>query len=722
MTLPADFVERVRSATNIADVIGSVTELKGNGSALKGLCPYPDHKEKSPSFTVNVEKGLFHCFGCKKGGDVFHFLRTYHGLTFREAVEQCARKAGLTMPQQVVSGPAAQRQRERLKLLEINKKAATFFYQSLRQLSADHPVWEYIKKRGLTDQAVEEFKLGYAPDDWSSLLRTLERQGVRLEDAETLGLVVRRKKSQPGQSPFFDQFRHRLIFPIVTKTGDIVGFGARSLRAEDEPKYINSRETPVFTKGRTLYGLRVAGKHIVEHDSVVVVEGYMDAITLSSVGVRNVVAILGTAFTPEHAEALAKVTPNVLMLLDGDRAGIDAAERSLPILLAAGLRPRGVILPDGMDPDDFARARGGDELRRKLESAPELFSLVLETRWMQGYRADAAGRLAVLEQALPPLAAARDEALAELALVDLGRLLELDPQTLRRRLAQARLAHRNAEAARASAVGGPNRPANGAQASGSRSTSGSSPVAAGPTPVGAQGANLAAESGHKPANPSRSGEIGPSATPISALASEEDLPAEEAFEIIELKGAPSVELMVLSLLIHGLKAQDQQGDEPKGGVGVSLQEGLQILQAERDGLFRHPGTRALAQAILNRAGHGTEGFANLAVSLANRVDDPRHLMVALNLIPALIAPGSPGASSAQGDDQGQAEATGRQQAQALFLEYIETLRRNKNRQEARTLTHRLKVQRAPEEIRSTLEQIAQAVRAQRSGRGIEVEE
>jgi DNA primase len=253
--------------------------------------------------------------------------------------------------------------------------------------------------------------------------------------AETLGLVKLKRNSKPDDS-HFDLFRDRLMFPIFSATADVIGFGGRTLQPEGLPKYLNSSDSPVFNKSRVLYGIHETGKFIRAEDCAIVVEGYMDAIALYTAGIKNVVAILGTAFTPEHAKVLKRYSLNVIMLLDGDEAGLNGAERSLPILLAAGLTARGFALPDKMDPDDYIKAHGFEKLREEIARAPELFTLLLSRRWMQAYRGTASEKVRVVEQATEILGGAQNRQLVELYLLEIARQLDVDVPWVRKAMNQ----------------------------------------------------------------------------------------------------------------------------------------------------------------------------------------------------------------------------------------------------------------------------------------------
>jgi len=428
-----DFIEKVRDANDVVEVIGQYAELKGSGHRLMGRCPFPDHSEKTPSFQVTSDNQLYYCFGCKKGGNVFTFLETYNGMSFPEAVEFLARRASIALPEREAGHTDGSSRDHKELLVKVNRAAAVFYHHQLLAQNLESPVRNYLAKRGLNDETVEKFRLGVALNDWQGLVHHFKARKVPLEAAEELGLIKAKRNSQPDDS-HFDLFRDRLVFPIFSTTNDIIGFGGRTL-SEGTPKYLNSSDSPVFNKSRVLYGIHETGKFIRAEDRAIVVEGYMDAISLYTSGIKNVVAILGTAFTPEHAKILKRYTLNVVMLLDGDKAGLDGAERSLPILLEAGLMPRGFLLPEKMDPDDFVRAQGAEKLRDEIERAPELFNLLLLRRWLQGYHGSPSEKVSIVEEASRFLGRMQNRQLYELYVLELSRQLDVDMGWVRKALA-----------------------------------------------------------------------------------------------------------------------------------------------------------------------------------------------------------------------------------------------------------------------------------------------
>ncbi|MFH1679096.1 MAG: DNA primase [Candidatus Eisenbacteria bacterium] len=384
-----DRVEEVRAANDIVGVIGAYVRLRKAGRSYKGLCPF--HKEKTPSFHVSPERQTFHCFGCGKGGDVFRFLMEIDGVRFPEALRSLAQRAGIRIPDR--ADPRATERRERL--YQVLESAARFYRASLRTAGAS-AARGFLESRGLSDEIVERFGLGYAPSGWRTLRERARAEGFTDEELTDAGLAVQRPDSAP-----YDRFRERLVFPILTVGGRTVGFGGRIL-GEGEPKYLNSPETDLFRKGDGLYGLSVTRHDIRREGTAVLVEGYTDLLAVYQAGFRNVAAPLGTAFTGQQARLLANYTERVLVLFDGDEAGLQATLRSLATLAGEGLSPSIAELPAGSDPDELLRESGAEALRLRMESALPLVPFLLE----RAYSGDREAGIRALVRVLVPM---RDE-------------------------------------------------------------------------------------------------------------------------------------------------------------------------------------------------------------------------------------------------------------------------------------------------------------------------
>ncbi len=397
MRYPPEFVDRVQEANNVVDIISQYTQLKQSGNGYMGRCPFPDHAEKTASFSVSESKQVYHCFGCKKSGNIFSFLRDYNGMNFPDAVEYLADRASIPLPEieKDHNDQYAMAQDKKKQMLKANRAASEFYRETLKRTAASHPIKEYIQKRKLKAETLEEFQIGYAPIEWDSLAHHLDKNKISTSLSEEAKLIRARKEGQGH----FDVFRDRLMFPITSQTGDVLGFGGR-IHDQGEPKYLNSPETIVFNKGKVLYGLAQTSKYIRAEDAVVIVEGYMDLVSLFQAGIKNVAATMGTALTAEHAKLIKRITTNVIVLFDSDEAGQRAAVRSLPLLLAAGLYPRGLILTEAKDPDEFITQFGYEALQKKIQSAPELFNVVLHM-WMSEYRGEASQKVKIMDLARP---------------------------------------------------------------------------------------------------------------------------------------------------------------------------------------------------------------------------------------------------------------------------------------------------------------------------------
>ncbi len=353
-------IVEVRERASIVEVISDHLTLKKMGRNYLGLCPF--HAEKTPSFTVNEEKGIFHCFGCGVGGNVFHFLMQYEHLTFPEAVERVAKRYGIAVER--LDRPAARKESEEKEALyHINERAAAYFHEMLFGRPEGKRPLEYLKARGVQEQMARRFYLGYATQGGQGLVAFLKKEGFPLNHAVRLGLIGERGPQRYGEK-FFD----RVIFPIANAAGKIVGFGGRVIN-QGLPKYLNSAETPLFRKGANLYGLFQAREAIREQDRVVVVEGYLDVLALHQFGVSYAVATLGTALTPDHVRILGRYTKNIIALFDGDEAGRKAAARSFEVFIEGGLLGRAAFLPRGEDPDTYIRSRGREPLESVLDEA-----------------------------------------------------------------------------------------------------------------------------------------------------------------------------------------------------------------------------------------------------------------------------------------------------------------------------------------------------------------
>jgi DNA primase catalytic core len=356
----------LRSASDIVVVIGDHTTLKKAGRSWKGLCPF--HNERTPSFTVDRDKGLYHCFGCGAGGDVIHFVRQMDRLEFPEAVEVLASRFGVTIPRRQRSGPRDDR---RDRLLEALSAAQRFFAERLAR--PGNTAAAYLESRGVPVEMWTTLGLGHAPDAWDSLAKALS--GAYPEDLLIEAGLLQPRAEAKGA---YDRFRDRLIFVVRDERGRAVGFGGRALSPEGEPKYLNSPESPVFSKKRLLYGLFEGRESIRKHDRVVLVEGYFDHLALVRAGIQETVASMGTALTPEQTEKLRRLCPHAIVCYDGDSAGRNATRGALQLLLAQGFDARVARLPAGEDPYDLLQREGPDSVARAIDQAPAYLTWLLE--------------------------------------------------------------------------------------------------------------------------------------------------------------------------------------------------------------------------------------------------------------------------------------------------------------------------------------------------------
>jgi DNA primase len=370
-SIPDDKLEEIRRRADIASLIGEYVTLKKAGKNYLGLCPF--HREKTPSFTVSPEKQMFYCFGCGEGGNIFSFLMKLNHLTFPEAVRHLAAKVGVVISERQMSREEKERQSLGEQIRRINDLAAGFFAETL-QSKAGEEAREYLRKRGIGEAAIRTFRLGFAPEGWSRLLDFLKRKGVALELAEQAGLLIARTGPAQGH---YDRFRGRLMIPIEDVDGYVIAFGGRIIGA-GEPKYMNSPESPVYTKGNCLYGLARTREAIREKGFAILVEGYFDLISLWNAGILNVVAPLGTALTRAQVDLIRRYTVHVAALFDPDAAGRKALARSLELFLAGNVHARAVILPDGLDPDDFVRKHGREKMEDLVAHALSMAEYYIE--------------------------------------------------------------------------------------------------------------------------------------------------------------------------------------------------------------------------------------------------------------------------------------------------------------------------------------------------------
>ena len=383
-----NFIDELKMQVNIVDVVGREVSLKKAGANYKGLCPF--HSEKTPSFMVNEERQIFNCFGCGEKGDVIKFVQNYYKISFMEAVEKLCNEYGIKMPERRHSGP----KKDYSGYYEINAKAARFFYNSLG--IRGNKGLAYLKKRGLSRDTIIKFGLGYAPPSGTALTDHLRSEGVSEDDMIKLGLAIR------GKHGLYDRFRDRVIFPIINTQEKVIGFGGRAI-GDINPKYLNSPESEIFLKKNNLFGLNFTKSEISSEGRAIIVEGYMDVISLYQSGVRNVAASLGTALTDNQARLLCRYSKNIVLSYDSDNAGINAALRGISVISAAGGKPRVLKVTDGKDPDEFIRKKGKEAFLKLVDDAVPAAEFRLDLARRGHDLSTDTGVLEYLESAVPVL-------------------------------------------------------------------------------------------------------------------------------------------------------------------------------------------------------------------------------------------------------------------------------------------------------------------------------
>jgi DNA primase len=464
MAEAGSFADRVKQQADIVRVVGEYVRLKKSGQNFTGLCPF--HSEKTPSFAVHPVKQIYHCFGCGAGGDVFKFVMEMDKLTFPEAVRAVAEKCGIAIPKARERTPEERREnQQRSALVELHREAAAFFVQQLNGTQEGRAAKAYLLDRGLDSEAVERFGLGFAPSGGEALLRAmkakypdkvLEVSGLFSKDQNG---PVRLPAGQAGPAGgrLFDRFRRRVIFPIANESGKIVAFGGRAL-GDDLPKYLNSPETPIYTKSNVLYHLDCAKESLRQRDFAVLVEGYMDAIAVALAGISNVVASCGTSLTETQVKLLSRFTRRVIVNYDPDTAGQAATERSLAILLEQGAEVRVLALPGGKDPDSFIRSEGAAAYSKLLAEAPAYVDyLIARARKMDLSTAE--GKLRAVNFLMPYVQRIPDRILRSEWATRIAQQLRIEEPVLRESMRKAASERRSEVKARPELVGRVGKPA-----------------------------------------------------------------------------------------------------------------------------------------------------------------------------------------------------------------------------------------------------------------------
>ncbi len=420
-TIPEDTIRRVKNTANIVDIVSDHVVLKKSGRNYLGLCPF--HVEKTPSFTVSPEKQIFYCFGCHTGGSVFSYIMQHDGLSFPEAVRAVAGKYGIEVPDDHLSPEQKKQLSEKEKLFRINQLAAQFFHASLIDSQVGQRALTYLVGRGMTRKIIDTHQLGYAPGQWNGLLRFMEQKRVPVQLLVKTGLIIPRK----DKSGHYDRFRDRVMFPIYDLHEQIIGFGGRVM-GDDIPKYLNSPETVIYNKSRSLYGIDKARQETRRSATVYLVEGYFDALALHLYGISNAVATLGTSLTGEHVQLLkGMVGPSgvAVLVYDSDQAGIKAAHRSVSVFEQGLLDARILVLPQGYDPDEYLREHGPDDFLKAARQASGMMTFLMDAA-IARHGLTLEGKVKVVSELQGPLAAIHDSIARALCIKQLAERLAID--------------------------------------------------------------------------------------------------------------------------------------------------------------------------------------------------------------------------------------------------------------------------------------------------------
>src|ERR1700756_1905228 len=401
-TIPSETIEQIAAANDIVEVIGSYFPLKRAGANFKALCPF--HQEKTPSFMVSPSRQTFHCFGCGAGGSVFRFVMDYEHTDFPSAVRKLAARVGITVVEKRGAADEDRQHETRRTLLKLHGEAAEWFQENLIKKQVGEPARKYLKQRGITGEIAKRWQLGYAPDEWDAFGSWARGQGYDARELVASGLVKTKDDDQTSNlnpRTSYDRFRGRIMFPICNDVGEVIAFSGRLLEADPQAaKYVNSPETPLFQKGRVLFGLHKTKRALIDANCAIVCEGQLDLISLFEAGIKNVVAPQGTAFTEYQARILKRFVNEVVLCFDADAAGAKAAERSLDALLQNDFVVRVIELPPGEDPDSLVRREGKQQFEKRVAKARDFFDYWIDREiasvdlGSMGAKMEAARRLA----------------------------------------------------------------------------------------------------------------------------------------------------------------------------------------------------------------------------------------------------------------------------------------------------------------------------------------
>ncbi|MDI3534411.1 MAG: primase [Thermosediminibacterales bacterium] len=423
MKFSEDLLSEIRDKNDIVTVVSEYVSLKKSGKNYIGLCPF--HSEKTPSFTVNPDKQMFYCFGCGVGGNVYTFIMQKEHMSFPEAVRFLAERAGIILPEEKEDPEYLEKLRLKKKFYEINRIAARYFYNCLVNSDQGVRALNYLKSRGISITTIKSFGIGYSLPDWEDLICYLKAKGYKETTLEKAGLAIKRKNGEE----FYDRFRGRIMFPIFDIQNNIIGFGGRVLD-DSKPKYLNSPETEVYNKRKNLYGLNFVKKHLVD-DRILIVEGYMDVISLHQYGIKQAVASLGTSLTSEQAKLLRRYVKNVVVAYDADTAGISATLRGMDILKNAGLNVKVVMLPKGSDPDEYIRRFGKEAFLEKVDKAYSLIDFKIKHLENQFDLKNLQGRVNFLNRVVPIISEIDNEIEKDAYIKKLSQKLNITEESIR---------------------------------------------------------------------------------------------------------------------------------------------------------------------------------------------------------------------------------------------------------------------------------------------------
>lgn len=431
-----EWIARLRAEGDIVAVVSEYVPLKRKGKNFWGCCPF--HHEKTPSFSVAADKGFFYCFGCQAGGNVLNFLMKIENLSFFEAARLLAQKLNIPVPEKEKSEQEMAREKEMAKLYRANELAKDFFQACLLKSAYGKAPLDYLMRRGINEEIIARFQIGFSPPAWDKLSLALKQRGLSEELLIKAGLVLPREKGEG----VYDRFRGRIMIPITDQRGRVVGFGGRVLD-DSQPKYLNSAESPVFNKRQLLFGFALAQKTIRQQASAIVMEGYMDVISAHQAGVENAVASLGTAFSQEQAKLLQREAAEIVIAYDSDAAGRSATLRALEILRGSGAKVKVLTVPEGKDPDDFLRRNGGAAFKALIEEAPNLLEYQVAHAFEAGDASTLEGKVAIVGKVVQILATCDNEVEINDYVIRLAQRLQIDESAVRSELRKAMGKHRS---------------------------------------------------------------------------------------------------------------------------------------------------------------------------------------------------------------------------------------------------------------------------------------